>query len=153
LASIHPTSEHTHHNPHETIRMTRRSVVLAAVAALAVTAPAAGASAPAAAPKPIASYCSPSGDLCYGIRNRSGAVHLELTTFARYFTRYRLCVKPAGAAERCRAFAIRRQGRFFGSIVRWYGNYPSAGPGSYRVTWRLGTERLGPSLTFRLPLR
>jgi hypothetical protein len=132
-------------------RPMKRALVLAAIAAVA--APAAGSSASAAALKPIASYCSPSGDLCYGIRNRSGAIHLEVTTFERYFTRYRLCVKPARAAERCRAFPIRRQGRFFGSIVRWYGAFPSAGPGAYRVTWRLGTERLGPSLTFRLPLR
>ncbi len=58
-------------------------------------------------PKTIASYCSTSGDVCYGIFNRSGKVSLEITTAARYFNRYTLCVRrlpPRGTpeyAQRC----------------------------------------------------
>jgi hypothetical protein len=124
----------------------------------AVIAAVAPATATAAAPKrTLASYCSPSGDLCYGVLDRSGAVYLEITTFARYFERYRLCVKPPGtgptARERCGSYPIRRKGPVWGGQVKFGRNFPNVGPGVYRVTWRLGTQRLGPTLRFRLPLR
>ena len=119
---------------------------------------AAGALAAAAVPAPtprktIASYCSPSGDVCYGVVNRSGAVYFELTTFARYFLRYRLCVRPPTGAVRCRTFAMRPAGRNWASVVRFARSFRAAGPGLYRATWRLGSNRLGPTLRFRLPLR
>jgi hypothetical protein len=107
----------------------------------------------ATAPRTIASYCSPSGDVCYAVVDRSGAVHLELTTFAHYFLRYRLCVKPQARPERCRSFPMRPRGEQWASSVRWYRNFPGAGTGVYRVTWKLGTSPLGPALRFRLPLR
>ena len=107
----------------------------------------------APAPRTVASYCSPTGDVCYGAIDRSGAVYLELTTFAKYFGRYRLCVRPASRGETCRSFPVRRRGQQWGSSVRWYRNFPAAGPGVYRVTWKLGTRPLGPALRFRLPLR
>lgn len=106
----------------------------------------------AAKPRTIASYCSKTGDLCFGILNRSGAVSLEINTFAKYFDRYILCVKPPRRVATCRSFPVRRLGQSYVSRVRWYRNYPARGPGVYRVTWRLGPSRLGPSLTFRLPL-
>jgi hypothetical protein len=96
------------------------------------------------------SYCSRSGDLCYGIVRSGGTVSLRITTFARYFPRYRLCVQSPGGATTCRSFPIRRQGRLYGSTVIWYANFPRRGPGLYRVTWRLGAERLGPTLSFRI---
>jgi hypothetical protein len=107
----------------------------------------------ATAPRSIASHCSPSGDLCYAVVDRSGAVHLELTTFAGYFLRYRLCVKPPLRAATCRSFPMRPRGEQWASSVRWYRNFPAAGPGVYRVTWKLGERPLGPALRFRLPLR
>ncbi len=107
----------------------------------------------APAPRTIASHCSPSGDVCYAVVNRSGAVHLELTTFANYFVRYRLCVKPTTGAETCRSFPMRPQEEHSISRVVWYRNFPRRGPGVYRVTWKLGTSPLGPALRFRLPLR
>lgn len=107
--------------------------------------------------KRIASYCSTSGDVCFGVFDRSGAVYLELTTFARYFGRYRLCVRPPGGgaagAERCGSFPIRRSGRLWGSTVKYGRQFPVVGPGVYRVTWKLRTQPLGPTLRFRLPLR
>jgi hypothetical protein len=105
-------------------------------------------------PETIGSYCSPSGDLCFGVVNRSGAVYLEITTFARYFGRYRLCVRPpAAGVERCGSFPIRRQGPVWGGSVRYGRQFPVMGPGLYRVTWKLGAKPLGPTLRFRLPLR
>jgi hypothetical protein len=110
----------------------------------------------AAAPRTLASYCSPSGDVCFGVIDRSGAVYLELTTAARYFDRYRLCVRPPGSGAagllRCGAFPVLRRSSGWGSSVKYARQYPVVGPGTYTVTWRLGTKPLGRALHFRLPL-
>jgi hypothetical protein len=64
-------------------------VTLTVLLALLSIALAAAAAAPAVPrEKKIASYCSSSGDVCYGIFNRSGKVYLRITTAARYFGRY-----------------------------------------------------------------
>ena len=125
------------------------------VAASSAAAASAAASSPSA--KAIASYCSPSGDVCYGVFNRGGAVHLELTTVERYFGRYRLCVRGPGTGAahflRCGSFPVFRRGSGWGSVVRHARQYPALGPGTYSVSWRLGAKPLGPTLRFRLPLR
>lgn len=110
--------------------------------------------------KIVSSYCSPSGDLCYGVFDRGGRVQLRITTAARYFQRYILCVvllprSSAGAehAPRCGSFPVFRQaGGTWGSTVKYSRQYPVTLPGRYRVTWKLGSRPLGPSLNFRLPL-
>jgi hypothetical protein len=107
-------------------------------------------------PRTLASYCSPSGDVCFGVINRSGAVYLELATAARYFDRYRLCVRPPGGGAagllRCASFPVLRRPSGWGSSVKYARQYPLAGPGTYSVTWRLGRKPLGPTLHFPLPL-
>ena len=107
-------------------------------------------------PRTLASYCSPSGDVCFGIINRGGAVYLELTTAAHYFDRYRLCVRPPGGGAagllRCGSFPVFHRGPVLASSVKYARQYPIPGPGTYSVTWRLGTRTLGPTLRFRLPL-
>jgi hypothetical protein len=107
--------------------------------------------------KKIASYCGSSGDVCYGIFKRSGKVYLRITTAARYFGRYKLCVRllpPGSGAEhalRCGSFPVFRQGgSTWGSSVNYARQYPVTVPGRYRVTWKLGTSALGPPLQFRL---
>ncbi len=110
---------------------------------------AAGAQAAPAASKPLSSYCSSTGDLCFGVIRKNGAIHLDLTTVARYFDRYRLCVRPPDGSQTCRSLPIQRRGAIYASSVRWYRNYPNSGPGKYVVTWKLAAP-LGPSLTFRL---
>jgi hypothetical protein len=129
---------------------------LIALAALAVVLTPASASARAV---PIASYCSPTGDLCYGIFNRSGKVHLTISTAARYFKRYNVCVRPIPLrsgpkyAERCGSFPLFRQsGSTWGSSVNYARQYPLTFAGTYRVVWKLGSQPLGPPLRFRLPL-
>lgn len=110
------------------------------------------ASAATAAPdRRIASYCSPSGDVCYGIFSDPGNVtRFQLTLAARYFGRYRICVKPPSGAATCKSFPVKKTGRVFGGAVKWDRNFPTnRGPGRYRVTWLLGTQRLGPALFFR----
>ena len=117
---------------------------------VALTAASSAASAPQ--PETLARYCSSTGDLCFVVLNRSGAVSLEISTFARYFDRYDLCVRPPRGATVCKSFPIRASGRSYTSRVRWHRNYPGRGAGVYVVTWRLGANRLGPRLEFRLPL-
>ncbi|MGE5689045.1 MAG: hypothetical protein ACM33B_00655 [Pseudomonadota bacterium] len=136
--------------------MRRGAAIAAAVCVVLV---AASASAAGGGVRTIASFCSPSGDLCYGVVDRGGGVRLELTTAARYFGRYGLCVDPppgasAASARRCGTFPVfRAGGGTWASSVRLRRQFPVGQPGVYRVTWRLGTQPLGPALRFRLPLR
>jgi hypothetical protein len=113
--------------------------------------------APAAKPKTITAYCSSSGDVCYGVFKIDGAAVLQITTAARYFSRYTLCVDPSsgGAAGkvRCGSFPLfRRGGSVWGSSVKYARQFPRVGPGIYRVTWKSAGRALGPTLSFRLPL-
>lgn len=97
----------------------------------------------------IASYCSPSGDLCYGIERRASTVVLRIDTVERYFARYTLCVRSPRGRNVCGRFPIFRGGRTWSSQVRWNRQFPNDGPGRYTVTWRLGGTALGPPLRFR----
>jgi hypothetical protein len=91
--------------------------------------------------RPIASYCSPSGDVCTGVFNRGGAVVLRVSTAANYFMRYRLCVR--GPASRvCKVFPMRKTARGYDSQVRWAANFPNQGHGVYRVTWQYSAKAL-----------
>jgi hypothetical protein len=134
---------------------------LSALAALPVAGLLAGAAAatPALAPATtLSSYCSPSGDVCYGVFSRSGKVFLRITTAAHYFKRYSLCVRllPVGTdavhVQRCGSFPVFRQGGgTWGSSINYARQYPVKRAGRYRVTWKLGSGPLGPPLSFRLP--
>jgi hypothetical protein len=103
------------------------AVLVAAVAA---------ASPVTAGEKTVASYCSPSGDICYGIFNRVGKVQLRITTAAHYFGRYGLCVvllrrgPDPQHALRCGSFPLfNRGGGIWGSTVRYARQYPVTLPG------------------------
>lgn len=132
-------------------RLLAAAALLALVAAAAAPARADGP--PPPGPRISAPYCSPSGDICFGIVLRRGALSLELTAMERYFDRYRLCVRAPDGASTCRAFPLARRGAVHGSAVRWSASFPSRGRGSYEVRWLLGREPLGPPLRFTLPLR
>jgi hypothetical protein len=97
----------------------------------------------------IASHCSASGDVCYGIFDDRGVIRFQLTLAAKYFSRYRICVRPPRGATTCRSFPVKRVGSQYGGAVRWERNFPTRGPGRYRVTWKQGVRALGPGLTFR----
>jgi hypothetical protein len=98
----------------------------------------------------LPSYCSTSGDVCYGIFKAGTAHNLRLTLAAKYFSRYRICVRPLGRAATCKSFPVKKTGLQWGGAVRWQRNFPHT-PGRYRVTWRLGANRLGPPLNFTIP--
>ncbi len=127
--------------------MVRISLLVALAAGLAFATPASSAD-----QARLASYCSQSGDVCYAItRDRAGVIRFQLTTAAKYFSRYRICVRPLGTAAKCKSFAVKKVGANWGGKVIWQRNYPMRGFRKYQVTWKLGTQRLGPTLSFRLP--
>jgi hypothetical protein len=108
----------------------------------------------------LSAFCSPSGDVCYGVFARAGKVYLRITTAARYFGRYTLCVQllPAGSdtahRRRCGSFPVFREvASTYASSVNYAKQYPVKVRGRYRVSWKSGGTALGPSLFFRLPLR
>jgi hypothetical protein len=95
------------------------------------------------------SYCSPSGDLCYGIRGSSNNPVLRIDSFVD-FGRYQLCVTAPDGSRVCRLFRLREgDPDLFTSAVRWGRHYPARGGGIYRVRWKTGGEPLGPRLSFR----
>lgn len=97
---------------------------------------------------PATSYCSPSGDLCYGVVRRRGAIVLRIDTIERYFARYTLCVRSPRRRNVCGSFPIFRNGPIWTSAVRWRRQFPNDGSGRYIVSWRLGGDALGPALRF-----
>jgi hypothetical protein len=126
--------------------MVRVSVLVPLAAALAAAGPVS-----ASDQRQAGVYCSPSGDVCYSTSQTRGFVTFRLTLAAKYFSRYRICVKPPRVAATCKSFPVRQTGQAYGGLVRWEKNFPNRGPGVYKVTWRLGTRALGPALTFRPP--
>jgi hypothetical protein len=131
------------------------AVGLAVFALLSAAAPSAAGPASQRATTTLVSYCSPSGDVCIGVIKRSGVLRAEITTAAHYFSRYTLCVRPprtgASGARRCGSFPVFRQGHgTWGSSVRLKRQFPLTEPGICRVTWRLASGPLGPTLRFRL---
>jgi hypothetical protein len=126
--------------------MLRRTVLTALIAAVVVAAPGA-----ASDQTRVKSYCSTTGDVCFGIFKAGGTYSFRLTLAAKYFQRYRVCVRPLGEQGTCKSFPVKKTGVGWGGTVVWQRNYQVRGPRGYRVTWRQGTRRLGPSLTFYLP--
>jgi hypothetical protein len=116
-------------------------VLLPLLAALLVATP---------APKPLATYCSPSGDVCFGAFKRSGVVRLQITTAARYFPRYTLCVTPPAGPRRCGSFPILRGAAGSGYGTVRLSTFGATGAGTYRAQWRIGSGPLGPTLRVRV---
>ena len=94
------------------------------------------------------SYCSSTGDICQSTTKVNGIRRLRITLFAKYFDRYRLCVRAPDGSRACHGFEIRPQGSNFGSSVRWGLNFPHKGPGAYVVTWWTGGNQVGRTLGF-----
>ena len=124
----------------------RRALLAALAAALIASVPA-----QASHHARVKSCCSPSGDVCYGIFRSGSFYSFRLTLAAKYFQRYRVCVRPLGEQAKCKSFPVKKTGASWGGTVVWNRNYPVRGPRGYRVTWRQGATRLGPPLTFYLP--
>jgi hypothetical protein len=96
------------------------------------------------------SYCSPSGDLCYGVVKGSSPIKLRITLQAKYFSRYRLCIRAPNGQRNCHRFRIRKlDGGLYGSTVRVGGKkFPFGGKGTYKARYRTGGHSLGPAITY-----
>lgn len=119
--------------------MIRRPLLALAVAAfaLALSAPAA----PAAT-----SWCSESGDQCWGTFKRDGKRYVGVTYAAKYKTSQKLCVKAPSGQRDCITRKLRR-GKFgtYRLNVRWSTTFPNRGKGTYEF------ENPGPEpITFRV---
>jgi hypothetical protein len=104
------------------------------------------AAAPAAAKT---TYCSPTGDYCTSVARLQHVRYLRLSTFS-FRGRVKICVRDPKAVRTCHSYLLRKSGPLFQVKVIWKRHYPNPGPGNYRVTFFLGTTRLGPALTFTL---
>lgn len=106
---------------------------------------AAAALAPAAAAK--VTYCSPTGDYCTSVAKVKGVRYLRLTSFA-FNGRVKICVRDPKGDRVCHSFRLTKSGPAYGLNIRWARHYPNRGAGTYRVSFFLGTQRLGPVLAF-----
>jgi hypothetical protein len=132
----------------------RRLLVAVCLAAVTCT------TATAAPDGRIAARCSASGDSCYGIfKDRGNVIRFQLTLAAKYYNRYRICVKPPPGSLQpgttCKSFPVKKTGSLYGGAVSWERNFPGQGSGRYRVTWKPGAQAVGPgvSLSFVAPQR
>jgi hypothetical protein len=113
--------------------VTRALVVLATVltSAAALTASASAAN----------GYCSSSGDVCIQVVAQKTDVQLKISTVAKYFTSYRLCVRGP-KSKVCKSFKVHSTGPGYGSTVSWKTNFPNQGHGTYRATWSASAKTL-----------
>ena len=103
--------------------MLRRSLLLALIAALVAVAPSA-----AADQTRVKSYCSPSGDVCYGIFKTGSVYSFRLTLAKKYFSRYRVCVRPLGQQVKCKSFPVKKIRRELGRNRRLAAQLPRQRP-------------------------
>ena len=96
------------------------------------------------------SYCSDSGDVCYGVVANSSPVKLRITLQAKYFKRYKLCVRGPNGQLNCHRFRIKKLSNgLYGSTVTVGGDkFPFQGKGTYRARWSAGGNSLGPAVTY-----
>jgi hypothetical protein len=116
----------------------RRLVLVAVVLAAAVLAPTAAAK---------VTYCSPTGDFCTSVKKLKGIRPFRITSFA-FNGRVKICVGAPKGGPVCHSFRLTKQGPAYGLSIRWLRHYPYRGPGTYRVSFFLGSTRLGPVLSF-----
>ena len=123
--------------------MRRRLAAAGAAAALALTAAPA---ARAAAPDPH--QCAAANRWCIGAFLKHGRRFFDIAGFDLR-GRYRVCVTPPRARERCRTFTLTPNGTGArASSVSFTKHFPHARAGRYRVRWVYGGAQLGRTLTF-----
>jgi hypothetical protein len=103
-----------------------------------------------AAAQAKSSYCSSSGDVCYGVVPGSSPVKLRIVLQAKYFERYKLCIKGPNGRKDCARFRIKRlQHGQYGSTVKVGGKkFPFEGKGTYHARYTVNGHLLGPAITY-----
>lgn len=108
--------------------------LLTSTALLAITVPILPSAGAATAPdrvsadwRPVESYCSPSGDVCFGIRRSGDRVRLRLDSFVD-FGDVSFCVKKTGGRYRCQARPLQpRDHDLYSASIMWNHHFPTAG--------------------------
>jgi hypothetical protein len=122
--------------------MNKPTTLLAAAACI-------GALAMPAAAEARSSYCSASGDICYGVTTSGGKVKLQVTLQANYFLDYKLCVTPPTGKRTCITDKVKKAKHgSWAATVTWNSKFPDAGKGTYKAKWYAG-QSLGPAVTFK----
>jgi hypothetical protein len=120
--------------------MKRTSIVLVAAASAAAFLMPSSASA-------RSTYCSKSGDVCY--QAKGSPIKLRITTAAKYFTRYRLCINNPHGVRECHRFHMHKAAAgTYSSTVSWPKHYTYGGKGKYHASWYAHGNKLGPSVAF-----
>jgi hypothetical protein len=92
-------------------------------------------------------YCSKSGDVCY--QAKGSPIKLKITTAAKYFSRYRLCITNPHGKRECHRFSVHKAaGGTYSSTVSWPKHFTYGGKGTYRARWFASGNALGPAVTF-----
>jgi hypothetical protein len=92
-------------------------------------------------------YCSKSGDVCY--QAKGSPIKLKISTAAKYFSRYRLCISNPNGTRECHRFRVHRAaGGTYSSTVSWPKHFTYGGRGTYRARWYEHGSALGPAVTF-----
>lgn len=119
--------------------MLRRPLLAIVVASVAL-----GLAAPAA--PAASSWCSESGDQCWGTFKRDGKRYVGVTYAAQYKTRERLCVRSPKGQRDCVKRKLRRgKSGTYTLNVRWSTTFPNRGKGTYEFE-SPGDEKI----TFRI---
>lgn len=93
------------------------------------------------------SYCSKTGDVCY--QAKGAPIKLRITTAAKYFARYRLCITNPHGVRECHHFRMRRDtGGTYSSTVSWPRYFHYGGRGTYHARWYTAGHALGPAISF-----
>lgn len=115
-----------------------RSIIVAAALPLVIATGATAGAAPdvsrgAGDWQPVKSYCSGSGDVCYGIQRKGDQVRLRLDSFVD-FGSVAFCVRKARQSTYiCRTRDLLPGAHsLYTAKIRWNGNYPTGG-GQKRV--------------------
>jgi hypothetical protein len=116
----------------------KRLLLVALVLGAAVMAPTAAAK---------VTYCSPTGDYCTSVAKVKGVRYLSVRSFA-FNGRVKICVRDPKGGRACRSFRMTKSGPAYVLSIRWRRQFPARGPGTYRVSFFLGAQRLGPVLAF-----
>jgi hypothetical protein len=94
--------------------------------------------------------CGPQSRWCIGALRKHGKRVLEIAGFDLR-GRYRVCVTPPAAHERCRTFTLTPNGTgAYGSSVSFTRHFPHRRHGRYRVRWVYDGAQLGRVLSFSI---
>lgn len=99
----------------------------------------------------IADYCSPTGDFCHSVFDRSGDVILSMGQLSFGAGKYQICVSSPSQERQCEAFQWARAGQgYFEGEVNLEESFDIPEPGTYRAAWSTAGFQVGTPLSFQM---